>query len=60
MDTKTYLVREGVDWIDGARVPDTRKVSLTSAQALFDLAHGRITLDDARESKKADVPSDDD
>lgn len=42
MDTKNYLVREGVDWINGARVPADRIVSLTDAEALYDMGLGRI------------------
>lgn len=42
MDTKKYLVREGVDWINGARVPADRIVALTDAEALYDKGLGRI------------------
>lgn len=43
--TKVYRVREGVEWVNGARVPEDRLVTLTAAQARFDLEQGRIELD---------------
>lgn len=42
MTTKSYRVLPGVEWVNGARVPATRKVSLSDAEARFDLDHGRI------------------
>ncbi|WP_395175814.1 hypothetical protein [Roseibium alexandrii] len=42
MDKIDYRVRDGVDWINGARVPDDRRVTLTAAEALYDQGLGRI------------------
>jgi hypothetical protein len=39
---KPYLVREGVECIDGRRVPVNRVVQLDDAAARFDLDHGNI------------------
>ncbi|MFS2324033.1 hypothetical protein U2P60_01095 [Brucella sp. H1_1004] len=44
MTSKTYRVRPGVDWVNGARVPATRKVSLSDVEARYELDHGRIEL----------------
>lgn len=44
MTVKTYRARPGVEWVNGARVPATRKVSLSDVEARFDLDHGRIEL----------------
>ena len=41
-EKKVYRVREGVEWVNGARVPPDRKVRLTEAEARFDLDQGRI------------------
>lgn len=43
--TKVYRVHEGVEWVNGARVPADRKVHLTDAEARFDLDQGRIEPD---------------
>lgn len=48
MATKRYRVADGVAWVNGRTVPENRIVSLTEAEALFDLAHGRITPTGAR------------
>ena len=42
MTTKSYRARPGVEWVNGARVPATRKVNLSEVEARFDLDHGRI------------------
>lgn len=42
MEKQPYRVREGVDRINGARVPMNRIVHLTAAEALFDRSIGRI------------------
>jgi hypothetical protein len=39
---KPYRVREGVAWVNGARVPDDRMVMLDDVAARFDLEQGRI------------------
>lgn len=41
---KLYQVAPGVTEINGAPVPSNRRVSLTDAEALYDLAHGRLEL----------------
>lgn len=48
MTTKSYRVLPGVEWVNGARVPATRKVSLSDAEARFDLDHGRIESSGAK------------
>lgn len=48
-----YLAAPGVAEINGAPVPANRRVRLTEAEALYDLAHGRLALLPARR-KKAD------
>lgn len=40
---KAYLVAPGVTEINGVAVPKNRRVSLTEAEALYDLSHGRLT-----------------
>lgn len=40
---KLYVVAPGVTEINGAPVPANRRVSLTEAEALYDLGHGRLT-----------------
>lgn len=42
MAKKTFAVADGVNWINGAEVPDSREVSLSDAEALYDKALGRI------------------
>lgn len=49
-EEKLYRVREGVEWVNGARVPADRLVRLTAEQARFDLDQGRISL------VKEDIP----
>lgn len=44
-EKKVYRVREGVEWVNAARVPQGRKVRLTEAEARFDLEQGRIEPD---------------
>lgn len=41
-DRTVYRVREGVEWVNGARVPPDRKVRLAEVEARFDLEQGRI------------------
>lgn len=48
-ETKIYRVREGVEWVNAARVPADRLVKLTEAEARFDLEQGRIVLDQAND-----------
>jgi hypothetical protein len=42
MTTKSYRVRQDVEWVNGARVPSNRKVMLSEAEARYDLDHGRV------------------
>ena len=44
MSKKTYEALSGVDWVNGARVPEDRKVKLTAAEAMYDLGLDRIKL----------------
>ena len=46
---------EGVAWVNGARVPDSREVTLTEPEARFDLEQGRIT---AKDVIQAEMPRD--
>lgn len=62
-DSKQYRVHEGVAWVNGARVPDDRKVRLTEAEARFDLEQGRIaplaeTIRPAKPMKTQDAADD--
>lgn len=43
-DVKVYRVREGVAWVNGARVPADRMVKLSDVEARFDLEQARIEL----------------
>ncbi len=52
-DTKVYRVRDGVAWVNGARVPDDRKVRLTAAEARFDLEQGRIAPAATKAARRA-------
>lgn len=59
MSKKTYLVRDGVDWVNGACVPADRKVELTDAEARFDLDLDRITpMAPAAQPKKPEKSGD--
>lgn len=40
---RKYKVAEGVETVNGSPVPGNRLVELEPEQALYDLAHGRIT-----------------
>ncbi|WP_420415124.1 hypothetical protein [Roseibium sp.] len=44
MEKKRWLVADGCNWINGARVPEDRIVELTNEEALYDKGLGRITL----------------
>ena len=62
-DSKQYRVHEGVAWVNGARVPDDRKVRLTEAEARFNLEQGRIaplaeTIRPAKPVKTQDTDND--
>ena len=52
---KTYTVADGVEWINGAPVPESREVDLSEAEALYDLALGRIREKPARRTKAKPV-----
>jgi hypothetical protein len=41
-DLKSYRAHEGVETVDGRRVPEDRILRLTDAQARFDLDAGKI------------------
>jgi len=53
MDQKTYTVADGVDWVNGKKVPDSRQVKLTEQEALFDLSLGRISLHKPERTKSS-------
>lgn len=42
---KLYRAAPGVATVNGSDVPETGLIRLTEAEALFDLAHGRIVLE---------------
>ncbi|WEK04562.1 MAG: hypothetical protein P0Y65_20700 [Candidatus Devosia phytovorans] len=52
MHRTSYLVADGVEWVDGKPVPANRRMSLTDAEALYDLAQGRIALPPPRQPRK--------
>ncbi len=52
---KTYLVAEGVTEINGAAVPASRRVSLTDAEALYDLSYDNLTPAPPRKVAAKDV-----
>lgn len=53
MEKQTYRVSDGVEWINGARVPADRLVQLNEAEARYDRALGRLTLEVASETETA-------
>jgi len=53
MEKRDYDVAEGVSWVNGTRVPANRVVTLTEAEARYDLALGRISLKAGRRAKPA-------
>ena len=55
---KPYRVADGVDWVNGARVPKNRIVTLTDAEALYERGLGRIEEKSAGGRKKADSSED--
>lgn len=42
-----YRVAPGVMWVNGAPVPEDRRVSLSKAEAAFDIGQGRISPEKA-------------
>lgn len=60
MQKTIYRVAPGVAEINGKKVPTSRKVTLTEAEALYDLAHGRIEVEapakPARRSRRKVAP----
>lgn len=60
MTKKTYRVHPGIDWVNGSRVPESRKVSLTDTEARFDLDHGRIELLTVKSRSNSDTKGDGD
>ncbi|MEJ8474456.1 hypothetical protein [Roseibium algae] len=57
MTKTTYAVAPGVAFVNGARVPEGGVVSLTPAEARFDLGLGRIYVS-KRKKRQSSVPSD--
>jgi hypothetical protein len=45
MEKSNYRVAPGVTQINGQPVPQSGIMELTAAEAMFDKAHGRLTLD---------------
>lgn len=52
MNKKLYDVLDGVDWVNGARVPENRQVLLTDKEAFYDLSMARIKLHQPKPMKK--------
>ena len=52
-DLKSYRVLEGVETVDGQRVPDDRIVRLSDLAAWFDLNAGKIVPLDDEKAKPA-------
>ncbi|MDQ0314850.1 hypothetical protein [Amorphus orientalis] len=57
MDKREYEVAEGVTWVNGAKVPATREVSLTAKEATYDLSLNRIWPKGSRRTKSAKAPA---
>lgn len=53
---KLYQVAPGVTEINGAPVPSNRRVTLTQAEALYDLGHGRLTPLPPRKAPRSRKP----
>ena len=53
MSKKTYEALPGVEWVNGQPVPESREMELSAAEAMFDLAQGRIQLKDEADQAKA-------
>ena len=53
---KLYLAAPGVTQINGVRVPSNRRMSLTEAEALYDLGHGRLTPAPVRKQARPKAP----
>lgn len=59
MSKKQYLVADGVTHVNGAPVPENRKVTLTDAEALYERAVGRVSPIQAKPRKRRAKPKDD-
>jgi len=51
---KTYLVKEGVERVNGKRVPTDRKVHLTDEQARYEFDQGKLEQLIEKQPRKAD------
>ena len=58
MTKNLYDVREGVEWVNGARVPENRQVRLTEEEAFYDLSMGRISLPEPKRAKPSKSTAD--
>lgn len=56
---KTYYVAAGVEIVNRAPVPKSRRVKLTESEAAYDLALGRISAKKPAASKKDDGQGED-
>jgi hypothetical protein len=54
--SKPYLVRAGVERINGQRIPESRVMQLNDAEARYDLDHGNVVPTGAPKLVKKDTP----
>ena len=56
-ERKKYDVADGVEWVNGTKVPDNRIVELTEKEAAFDIGLGRISEREkgGRKAKQTDA-----
>ncbi|MCF1744225.1 hypothetical protein [Paradevosia shaoguanensis] len=53
MNKTWYRAAPGVEWVNGARVPDDGRVQLTAFEASYDLSLGRISPEPGDEEAPA-------
>ena len=53
MNKTWYRAAPGVEWVNGARVPDDGRVQLGDSEAAYDLGLGRISLERGDEEAPA-------
>lgn len=59
-DKRRYKVKDGVEHVAGAKVPEDRIVSMTEAEALYERGLGRIELATPPRKPKANSGEGDD
>lgn len=56
MERKWYRVADGVDHVNGARVPEDRRVYLADIEAAFDLGLDRIAVEPTSDEVEPEPP----